>query len=92
MTARQGDEGGITVRLFALLLQEHPLQCKEKAAYPKKYHKQSLRVAVYLEEATPAPVRFPFAAVDASCPFMQVARRAWRSLLQLRLAARKRDA
>ena len=34
------------LRLFALLLQEHPLQCKEKAAYLKNYHEQSLRTAV----------------------------------------------
>lgn len=38
------------MRLFALLLQEHPLQCKELAAYLKKYHEQKLPEAVLLKQ------------------------------------------
>jgi hypothetical protein len=30
------------VRLFVPLLQEHPLQCKEKARYVKNYHEKRL--------------------------------------------------
>jgi hypothetical protein len=33
------------MRLFALLLQEHPLQCKEITAYLKNYHEQNLPIA-----------------------------------------------
>jgi hypothetical protein len=42
--------GEKSMRLFALLLQEHPLQCKEFAAYLNNYHEQNLPIAVLLKQ------------------------------------------